>query len=404
MESFLHVWSLCVLFVIVLPSQYITDGQHNIEKRSKGAVAFSILDFTISKTIDIASLIDDKSKWADIEKTMKDIKTQLDHATTRLTSIEKLLKELKRKLDYSDYDRVITDAQREISNCFDYVGPLYNTSSNQQARVELETCNPRQKAYAKQIGDILTGKPIGTHNKLLFDQLIYDTGFCNGTEILNLREYLSVLFVKGCSVMIIGEYLIHGNTSSFIDQNYCTRSLQEMSGYQETLYDRCASESEDTRSKVFQEILTNTGTVEQAFFILNSTFPWFKFFLIKSECSDECKIEPFGKDNCKIRTFTGKSGEYYILMYDMKQSDTTENGDLFGIQIRKSCVQSEKSDGFSTSIRGLPIAAYYDYRNRPDKETCAKAETKCPGLSSGTRIIKVSTIFLFMVTCICSVI
>ena len=394
----LLVISCCFLVIYGSQLKDTKNSEHKIEKRSKVTAAWAILDFAISKTIDIASFINDKSRWAENEKLLKDIKNQLDHTTTRLAGIKKLLQELKKRLDYFDYDRVITDARRETSNCFDYVAPLYNISSYQQARAELETCNPRQKAYAKQIGDILIGKPIGTHSKLLFDQVIHDRGYCNGTEILNLREYLSVLFVEGCSVMIIAEYLTHENTTSFIDRNYCTRTLQEIKEYQETLFGRCTNESVDTRNKAFKGILSNAKTVEQAFLILNSTFPWFMFSLIKIECSEKCKWVPVGEENCTIQTFAGNSGEYYILMHYMRHSDIAENDAKFGIQIDRSCVLSEKSDGFSTN--DLPIAAYYAFGNRPDWETCEKPETKCPGLISGTKTMRSSVVVFFIVAII----
>ena len=197
---------------------------------------------------------------------------------------------MKKKFHYFIYDSVITNAQRVISSCFDYVAPLYNASSHQQAQRELMTCNPDQKTYVKQIGDILTGQTIGTQNKLLFDQVIDDQGFCNGTEVMNLRDVMSILFAKGCSVTIITEYIEHGNASSFIDRNYCTRTLQEINDYQETLFHRCVNESVDTHQKVFKDILSITEIFEQIFLILNSTFPWFKFSLIKSECSEKCEL------------------------------------------------------------------------------------------------------------------
>ena len=371
---------------------------HSVAKRSQASkteVAMSIAELTISLATEIASQLVDSSNWANIENELKDIKAKLDHTTDLLTNIETLLKDLHKKLTYFDYDRVITDAKEKISHCFDYVEPLYDESSTDQARRELRSCNPDQKSKVKQIGDILTGKAIGTHARLLFDQVIHDRGYCNGSDMLGLRDYLSVLFSKGCAVMIVTEYLEYGNSTSFIDRNYCTTTLQEMDQYLKALFGRCSNESVGTRNKIFQTIMTDVASTKQAFSTLNATFPWFKFSLIKSKCSEGCKIKQFGSDHCKIRTFDGKTGHFYILIFDVKQTDMEDTGDRFGIEISRECVLDDQFEGFNT-IDGLPTTAYFALRKHTDKESCVKAEAKCQDISSGTRALETSNVPLLI--------
>ncbi|XP_062586792.1 uncharacterized protein LOC134248403 [Saccostrea cucullata] len=205
---------------------------------------------------------------------------KLDQMSHDVSQIKAVVQTIPSIIQISVIQKQVAEDEREINNCYlDSLSYLNNPTGSPEID-RMKTCYDKFQ-YVRDVSRILQGESVTFNQHSLFKEVKLKSGFCNGTEIVNIFKYLYGLFTKGCIAVGLAEQVKFENSTRINDecQSFVPRIFTFIREFYSTCqtFDLCSVEKEHNFM-----LQTISSDVENSIKFFKILFPWYEATLIRT--------------------------------------------------------------------------------------------------------------------------
>lgn len=254
---------------------------------------------------------------------------QTDKKVKRLLNFFNLFK-LRRTLDAYEED---------INKCFYYFEQYLSDPSSYGQN--LVSCNNVISPYTLEMGKLLNGKSVTFFNGNFFHRIMDKTGYCDGTQILDLFKFMLGVYTKSCLITIAAEPLKYGPDSD-IFKHQCQNDIKSAFSKYTAMNLNCKFQPCKNIFNVLQKY-SNESDVSILGNRFRNLFPWYYFVIIYFNNEDIDNIEFFGETmNRLVIPRSGKVKKIVLWSeFANKYTHGTSERYAYGIRYPKALVKAE---------------------------------------------------------------
>lgn len=315
-----------------LKSSFVNGEIHDI-----GDFAIAMIE-SMPIVNDIVSLFtNNPSDTADIQTTLNSINNHLETFNSDINNIEEKVEQLLQRLDLSVIQNQVAGDRREIKSCHTDFLLFLEQPGNKADSDRLISCYDKF-SYTREIGGILNNEKVTFSQKALFDQIIDNSGYCNGTEIINVFRYLFGIYIDGCNAITAAESLKYNATSTTL-KDECTTTINSTKTFFSTLYELCSAQSCTDFEQPLVSVLRETD-INISIDIFNETFPWFHFSIFSFDDGRHINEEFF--DGQINRLVLKKEGYIFrTVLWLTFKNQYTHGAFQYGLKFDKNALQDQ---------------------------------------------------------------
>lgn len=332
----------------------------NGEINDFGDFAMTVVD-NIPYVNDIVSLFKSKpSEKAEIQSALSSINNNLKTVTNEIADIGGKVKQILQILQLSVFQTQVAEDAREITSCHADFLQFLKEPESMAEKDRLINCYDRH-SYTRDIGKILNNGKISVSQKQLFEQIIENSGYCNGSEINHVFRYLFGLYIDGCTALTAAEALKYNETSTTL-KDECTNTINSTMTFISNFYDRCSAQPCTKIKQPIARAFEETG-VKRIMNTLNETFPWFFFSVFLFDDNKSIKKELFSGEVNRLEVLNKNGFIHGFVFWLPYQNQNKEGDNQYGIKFDKDALKDyynglnlmiiNSPDGISTSFVGF---------------------------------------------------
>jgi hypothetical protein len=280
----------------------------------------------------------------------------------------------------SDIQHKITKSLKELSSCNSRLISFLQNPSSLDRTLQIVNCYDNIK-FMRTIGEVLTNNTDKPLSNPLFGEIIKQTGYCNGSELLTVFHYLLGAYVEGCVTMVIAETVKYNTTYSEV-RDTCISTLNDALQMRVNLFEECRKEA-CTNIETNVQALAENNDIGIFGNELKKMYPWFHFVVLRFTKDSKPDVKLIGNtlNSLTINENVDDSGLQTIVWTSRKSNNHRNDAKLYkyGIEFEWASLDSQFNDinmkvGLYSSLSSRErLIGYVEY---PEPLRCHNTVTK----------------------------
>jgi len=358
--------------VAVLKSSYINESVVDFVNNAASVIGQRDTFVSLLTIMDITSCT--ANFTIHLDTITEDLKLMSDNVLVSGHNVHDILS----RFQLSDIQHKITKSLKEISSCNSRLMLFLQNPSSLDRTLQIVNCYDNINII-RTIGEVLTNNTDKPLSNPLFGEIINQSGFCNGSELLTVFHYLLGAYVEGCVTMVIAETVKYNTTHSKI-RDTCIATLNDVLHMRGNLFDECRKEA--------------CTIIESNLQALAENYPWFHFVVLRFRKDSKPNVKLIGNtlNSLIIKENVDDNGLQMIAWASRRSNYHSNDAKLYkyGIEFERTSLDSQFNDinmkvglysSLSSRERLIGYVEYPEPLRCHNTVTAQSKDSSCSGLS-----------------------
>lgn len=336
----------------------LNSAYSNNELQNVGDVAYTIIG-SLPVVGDIVSILtSNPENNVDIDSSIIGIHDNLQGMNKEIIKTGAKVDRLSKQLDLSLIQNQVADDVRQIRDCHSNFLLFLIKPTMKPEQERLIKCYDKFE-YTREIGNILNDEKLTFSQKPLFDQIIENIGYCNGSQIQSVFKYLLGIYIEGCTATVAAEALKYNQSSTFEEE--CKRTINKSQAHLPSVFRKCSLVSCENVNKVIGEIVIQSN-ISRISHTLRETFPWFFFTTLLFDVEVESNVKFYdGKLNRLVVT---SIGDVHRVVLWQSFTNKNSNGDFqIGVEYNEDSYRDSFNYISLIFVRGSKRSSFIGFQH-----------------------------------------